>query len=83
MADLDPDELDVLDRGLVAVAYELEDGMLTLTVSQSRVCDLAALRRVRRRGREPDLRERLDNWREVHVARGANVSDELRRVLAR
>ncbi|MDB5069597.1 MAG: hypothetical protein JWM87_708 [Candidatus Eremiobacteraeota bacterium] len=83
LSDFAPDELDAIERGLVAVAYEIgERGTLTMSVSRGRICDWAALIPVRGARDSDGLRRRLDAWREVHVPAGANVVDGLLRVLA-
>jgi hypothetical protein len=77
-----PDELAVLERGLVAVAFEIgERGTLTATISQGRICDWAAQIPVRRPAARAGLRDGLDAWREVHVPAGESVVDGLMRVL--
>ncbi len=83
LSDFEPDELAVVERGLVAVGYELDDGVLMLTVSRSRICDLASLRRSRHKGTGDGLRHRVEAWREVRVPAGSNVVDGLVRVLDR
>jgi hypothetical protein len=75
-------ELAVVERGFVAIGYELRDGRLTVRVSQSRPCDLIVASTVER-FRGDGYTRALDATTKVHIPAGSNVVDGLLKVLQR